>query len=71
MRLTPDQMTFWQHGFFKVNGTMAFTWGLMLVLTAGSRLITRKLSVGLERSAWQNLLEIVVTRIETQIQEGA
>jgi F-type H+-transporting ATPase subunit a len=69
MRLTPDQLIFWQHGFFKVNGTMAFTWGLMLVLAAGSRLITRKLSVGLERSAWQNLLEIVVTGIETQIQE--
>ena len=47
MRLTPDQLIFWQHGFFKVNGTMAFTWGLMLVLAAGSRLITRKLSVGL------------------------
>jgi F-type H+-transporting ATPase subunit a len=69
MRLTPDQLIFWQHGFFKVNGTMAFTWGLMLVLAAGSKLITRKLSVGLERSAWQNLLEIVVTGIETQIQE--
>jgi F-type H+-transporting ATPase subunit a len=69
MRLTPDQLIFWQHGFFKVNGTMAFTWGLMLVLAAGSKLITRKLSVGLERSAWQNLLEIVVTGIEQQIKE--
>jgi F-type H+-transporting ATPase subunit a len=69
MRFTPDQLIFWQHGFFKVNGTMAFTWGLMLVLAAGSKLVTRKLSVGLERSSWQNLLEIVVTGIETQIQE--
>jgi len=69
MRLSPDQMIFWQHGFFKVNATMAFTWGLMLMLAAGSRLITRKLSVGLERSPWQNFLEIVVTGIETQIQE--
>jgi F-type H+-transporting ATPase subunit a len=69
MRLTPDQLIFWQHGFFKVNGTMAFTWGLMLVLAAGSKIVTRKLSVGLERSSWQNLLEIVVTGIETQIQE--
>ena len=69
MRLTPDQLIFWQHGFFKVNATMAFTWGLMLVLAAGSRLVTRQLSVGLERSGWQNLLEMVVTGIETQIQE--
>ena len=61
MRLSPDQMIFWQHGFFKLNGTIVFTWGLMFVLTVGSKLITRKLSMGLERSRWQNLLEIVVT----------
>jgi F-type H+-transporting ATPase subunit a len=41
----------------------------MIVLAAGSRLITRKLSTGLERSRWQNLLEILVTGIEKQIQE--
>jgi len=69
MRLSPDQLIFWQHGIFKLNGTIVFTWGLMLVLVVGSRLITRKLSVGLERSRWQNLLEIVVTAIEKQIEE--
>src|SRR5208282_491760 len=69
MHLSPDQMIFWQHGIFKLNGTIVFTWGLMLVLAVGSRLITRKLSIGLERSPWQNLLEIVVTSIEKQIQE--
>ena len=41
----------------------------MLVLAVGSRLITRKLSIGVERSRWQNLLEIVVTAIEKQIEE--
>jgi len=46
-----------------------FTWGLMLVLTVGSILITRKLTMGLIRSRWQNLLEIVVTGIENQIKE--
>ncbi len=69
MHLTPDEMIFWQHGFLKLNGTIVFTWGLMLVLAVGSRLITRKLSIGLERSPWQNLLEIVVTGIEKQIEE--
>ncbi|MGD0295600.1 MAG: F0F1 ATP synthase subunit A [Bryobacteraceae bacterium] len=69
MHLSPDQMIFWQYGFFKLNGTIMFTWGLMLVLAVGSRLITRKLSVGLERSRWQNLLEIVVTSIQKQIEE--
>src|ERR1700734_792049 len=69
MRLSPDQMIFWQHGFFKLNGTIVFTWGLMLVLAVGSKLVTRKLSTGLERSRWQNLLEIVVTAITKQIEE--
>jgi F-type H+-transporting ATPase subunit a len=62
-------MIFWQQGFFKLNATIVFTWGLMLVLAVGSKLITRKLSTDLERSRWQNLLEIVVTAIEKQIEE--
>ena len=70
MRLTPDQMIFWQHGFIKLNATIVFTWGLMLVLAAGSKLITRNLSTGLERSHWQSLLEIVVTAIEKQIEDA-
>jgi len=69
MRLSPDQMIFWQHGFLKLNGTIVFTWGLMLVLAVGSKLITRKLSTGLKRSRWQNLLEIVVTGIGKQIED--
>jgi F-type H+-transporting ATPase subunit a len=67
MQLTPDQMIFWQHGVFKLNGTIVFTWGLMVLLALGSSLITRKLSTGLDRSGWQNLLEIVVTSIVKQI----
>ncbi len=69
MRLSPDQMVFWQHGFFKLNGTIVFTWGLMLILTVGSMLITRKLSTDHKRSRWQNLLEIVVLGIMKQIEE--
>jgi F-type H+-transporting ATPase subunit a len=69
MRLSPDEIIFWQHGFLKLNGTIVFTWALMLVLAGGSKFITRNLSTGLERSRWQNLLEIVVTGIEKQIEE--
>jgi F-type H+-transporting ATPase subunit a len=67
MRLSPDGLIYWQHGFLKLNATIVFTWGLMFVLAGGSKLITRRLSTGLERSRWQNLLEIVVTAIEKQI----
>jgi len=69
MRLSPDEVVFWQYGFVKLNATIVFTWGLMLLLAVGSRLITRRLSTGLGRSRWQNLLEIVVTAIEKQIEE--
>ncbi|MDR3370529.1 F0F1 ATP synthase subunit A [Rhodoferax sp.] len=69
MRLSPDEMIFWQHGFFKLNGTIVFTWGLMLLLVVGSKLITRRLTTEHKRSRWQNLLEIIVTGIEGQIED--
>lgn len=69
MRLSPDELIYWQFGFLKLNATIVFTWALMLVLVFGSKLITRKLSSGLQRSRWQNLLEIVVTALEAQIRE--
>ena len=69
MRLSPDELIFWQFGFVKLNATIVFTWALMLVLALGSTLITRKLSMDLQRSRWQNLLEIVVIAIQEQIEE--
>jgi F-type H+-transporting ATPase subunit a len=69
MRLSPDAVIFWQHGFFKLNATIVFTWGLMFALAVGAKLITRKLSIGLERARWQNLLEIIVIAIEKQIED--
>ncbi len=69
MHLSPDEIIFWQFGFFKLNATIVFTWALMLLLVVGSRIITRQLSTDHQRSRWQNLLEIVVTGIETQIAE--
>ena len=69
MHLSPDEMIFWQHGLIKLNGTILFTWALMLVLTLGSALVTRNLSLDLHRSRWQNLLEIIVTGIERQIED--
>jgi len=69
MHLSPDQIVYWQYGYLKLNGTIAFTWALMLVLTLGSALVTRRLSMDLNRSRWQNLLEIVVTGIEKQIED--
>lgn len=69
MPITPDELIYWQYGFIKLNSTIVFTWGLILLLTVGSKLITRRLSTGMHRSRWQNLLEMVVTGIEKQIAE--
>jgi F-type H+-transporting ATPase subunit a len=69
MRLSPDQHIFWQYAFIKLNATIVFTWALMLVLVVGARLVTRHLSTDAKRSRWQNLVEIIVTGIDTQIEQ--
>ncbi|MGC9451360.1 MAG: F0F1 ATP synthase subunit A [Oceanipulchritudo sp.] len=69
MRLSPDEIIFWQSGIFKLNATIAFTWALMLVLAVGALLVTRRLTTDHRRSRWQNLLEIVVSLIANQIEE--
>ncbi len=69
MHLSPDELIFWQYGFIKLNATIVFTWGVMLVLVVGAMLITRKLAIGLKRDRWQNLLEIIVIVIEKQIED--
>jgi F-type H+-transporting ATPase subunit a len=62
-------MIFWEHDWIKLNGTIVFTWGLMLILAVGAKLITRNLSTELKRTRWQNLMEIVVTAVEHQIKD--
>jgi len=69
VHLSPDDTIYWQLGFFKLNATILYTWGLMLLLVVGSKMVTHKLSMGLHRSRWQNLLEIIVTGIAKQIEE--
>ncbi len=69
MRLSSDELIFWQYGWVKLNGTILMTWGVILVLTIGSNLITRHLTSGVRISRWQCILEIIVTGILKQIQE--
>jgi F-type H+-transporting ATPase subunit a len=69
MRLSPDEIVLWQYGPLNFNATIVFTWGLMLVLSVGAKLITRRLSTDLKRARWQNFLEMIVTTIEKQIGE--
>lgn len=71
MEFGPDARVLFQWGFVTVNATLAGTWILMVVLVVGSRLVTARLSSGLEPSRAQLFLELVVTRILEQIRGAA
>ncbi len=69
MRISPDQMVFWEYGFININLTIVTTWALMFLLVFGAWLITRKLKSDIETSRWQNVLEMLVLMIRNQIKE--
>jgi F-type H+-transporting ATPase subunit a len=69
VHITSDQQIFWQHGLITLNGTIVTTWAMMIVMTLGSMLITRKLATERTISRWQSALEMIVTGIEGQIRE--
>jgi F-type H+-transporting ATPase subunit a len=65
--ITPDQWIVLRLGPLAINATLAYTWLVMLILVAGSWLITRRLSTGPQISRWQHLVEVLVTGIGDQI----
>ncbi len=67
MNLSSDQQILWQHGFFKLNGTMITTWVMMAAMTLAGKLIGRRLVSTGDVSRWQGALEIIVTGLEQQI----
>lgn len=69
MNLSSDQQILWQHGAFRLNTTIVTTWLLMLAMTAGAKLITRKLTTDGQASRWQGVLEVLVIGIKQQIAE--
>jgi F-type H+-transporting ATPase subunit a len=69
VNLTSDQQVYWQHGWMKLNETVVTTWAMMIAMTVGAKLVTRKLATQGAVTRWQASLEIVVTGIETQIRE--
>ena len=69
MSISPDQIILFQQGWFTINATIAFTWLLIIILTLGSWLITRRLSSEGTLTRWQNLLEVLIGGIKGQIRE--
>ena len=69
MRISPDEMVFFEYGFVKINFTIITTWAVMLLLVLSSMAITRKLVINTKISRWQSILEMIVTGITEQIEE--
>ncbi len=69
MILSPDEIILWQHGFIKINATLAFTWGVMAMLAIGSYFVTRRLSIDPPISKAQNMLEAIVYHVNEQIRD--
>ena len=69
MEISPDAIHVWQWGPVEINGTILFTWIVMLLLVVVSFLVTRRLSTGTRLSRGQNMLEVIVSYMSNQIQE--
>ena len=69
MHISPDGIVWWHLGAFSLNNTILYTWIVMVILTIGSWLVTRRLSTDVRISRWQHILEVVVVGIRQQLRE--
>ena len=68
-QISPDQVVWFRWGWIVINATLVYTWLVMGILVAGSVLVTRRLSVQRSISRWQNLLEIVLEGLLSEIRQ--
>ena len=69
MHISPDGIIWWRFGVFTLNSTILNTWLVMVILTLGSWLVTRRLSTDVHISRWQHLLEVIVDGTRQQLRE--
>ena len=69
MRISPDEIVLWQYGFVRLTATVAFSWGVMLLLIAVSWFAGRRLTTGPRIGRLQNVLESIVGYMRGQIEE--
>lgn len=69
MRITPDEIVFYQNGIFKLNATIVMSWIVMLILALSAKLITKNLKPEISVSKWQCFLEMIVISINKQIED--
>ncbi len=66
-QISPDQVILFAWGFVTINATLVYTWMIMALLVVGSLFITRNLSTDRTVSRWQNLMEVIVSGIRSEI----
>ncbi|MBL3823873.1 MULTISPECIES: F0F1 ATP synthase subunit A [Marinobacter] len=69
MELTPDETTLFTVWGLDINETVGFTWIVMFLLTLTSIIITRNLRPDVPPNRWRTTLEVIVTAIQSQIEE--
>lgn len=69
MEITPDTHILFDLGFVKLNATLVFSWLVMGICVVGSSLITRRISPDVSIPRGQNLMEVLVGNIRSQIRE--
>ncbi len=70
MHISPDLVVLWQYGWAKLNLTIVTSWGLMLLLTLGSWLLTRNLQQSDQHNRLQNVLEVIVLYLLKELEES-
>jgi F-type H+-transporting ATPase subunit a len=70
-QISPDQVIFFAWHFVTISATLVYTWIIMAILVIGSLAITRNLSSDRKMSRWQNLMEVIVSTLRSEIKEIA
>jgi F-type H+-transporting ATPase subunit a len=68
-QISPDQVIFFQWRWVIINATLVYTWLVMGLLVVGSILITRRLSAQGSLPRWQNLLEVILGGVRSELRE--
>jgi F-type H+-transporting ATPase subunit a len=67
--ISPDLIVYFKWGFASLSATIVFTWVVMAVLVVLVRLATRRLSTGMSMTRQQNMFEMLITFMRSQIRE--
>lgn len=69
MEISLDNLVLWRFGPAVLNATILYTWLIMGLLSLASWLVSRRLTSGPRLSRGQNLLEVLVLGMRSQIQQ--